>query len=228
MTRILIAEDEARIVSFLEKGLRAGGYSTVAVDNGVDALALARDDSFDLLLLDLGLPGMDGHEVLTTMRSRGETMPVIILTAKAGVDDTVRGLQGGADDYVPKPFRFEELLARIQLRLRDPQTSEPTTTTVLRAGTVSLDLRTRRVTVADGDDERSISLTAREFALAEVFVRHGGQVLSRQQLLSHMWGYDFDPGSNVVDVYVRYLRQKMGEHTIETVRGMGYRLVTDP
>lgn len=225
MTRILIAEDEQRIVSFLEKGLRASGYSTVAVATGPDALALARDDSFDLLLLDLGLPDMDGYAVLSAMRARGERMPVIILTAKAGVDDTVRGLQGGADDYVAKPFRFEELLARIRLRLRD---GAPTETTVLRAGPVNLDLRTRRASVNSADGtEQTVALTAREFALAEVFVRHGGQVLSRQQLLSHVWGYDFDTESNVVDVYVRYLRRKLGDDVIETVRGMGYRLVTD-
>jgi two-component system copper resistance phosphate regulon response regulator CusR len=222
MTRILIAEDEDRIVSFLEKGLRAGGYSTVAVGTGADALALARDDSFDLLLLDLGLPGMNGHEVLRSMRSRGETMPVIILTARDGVDDTVAGLQGGADDYVPKPFRFEELLARIRLRLRDGAAPE---STVLLAGGVTLDLRSRRASVADPNGgARIVELTAREFALAEVFLRHAGQVLSREQLLSHVWGYDFDPGSNVVDVYVRYLRRKLGESVIETVRGMGYRL----
>ena len=222
MTRILIAEDEDRIVSFLEKGLNAGGYSTVAVGTGPDALALARDDSFDLLLLDLGLPGMNGHEVLRSMRARGETMPVIILTARDGVDDTVAGLQGGADDYVPKPFRFEELLARIRLRLRDGAAPE---STVLLAGGVSLDLRSRRASVNDPDGStRVVELTAREFALAEVFLRHAGQVLSREQLLSHVWGYDFDPGSNVVDVYVRYLRRKLGESVIETVRGMGYRL----
>jgi two-component system copper resistance phosphate regulon response regulator CusR len=217
MTRILIAEDEDRIVSFLEKGLRAGGYTTVAVGTGHDALALARDDSFDLLLLDLGLPGMNGHEVLRAMRARGETMPVVILTARDGVEDTVAGLQGGADDYVTKPFRFEELLARIRLRLRDGASTE---STVLLAGGVTLDLRSRRAAVGD----RVVELTAREFALAEVFLRHAGQVLSREQLLSHVWGYDFDPGSNVVDVYVRYLRRKLGDGVIETVRGMGYRL----
>jgi len=223
MTRILIAEDEARIVAFLEKGLRAGGYSTVAVSDGHDALALARDDSFDLLLLDLGLPGMDGHEVLRAVRARGVTMPVVILTARDGVDDTVSGLQGGADDYVTKPFRFEELLARIRLRLRDGGAPE---STVLVAGGVSLDLRSRRASVADAaaGPPRVVELTAREFSLAEVFLRHAGQVLSREQLLSHVWGYDFDPGSNVVDVYVRYLRRKLGEGVIETVRGMGYRL----
>ena len=222
MTRVLIAEDEARIVSFLEKGLRAGGYSTVAVATGPDALALARDDSFDLVLLDLGLPGMNGHEVLRAIRARGETLPVIILTARDGVDDTVSGLQSGANDYVTKPFRFEELLARIRLRLRDGAAPE---STVLLAGSVSLDLRSRRASITEPDGRQNVvELTAREFALAEVFLRHPGQVLSREQLLSHVWGYDFDPGSNVVDVYVRYLRRKLGESVIETVRGMGYRL----
>ena len=219
MTRILIAEDEARIVSFLEKGLRANGYTTSAVDNGVDARALARDDTFDLLILDLGLPGLDGRSVLREIRARGERIPVIVLTARDGVDDTVGSLEEGADDYVTKPFRFEELLARIRLRLRSEPTAEPT---VLSAGRLSLDLRSRRANF----DGRTIDLTAREYALLEMFLRHADQVLSRQQLLSHVWGYDFDPGSNVVDVYVRYLRRKVGEGTIETVRGMGYRLIT--
>jgi DNA-binding response OmpR family regulator len=219
MTRILIAEDEERIVSFLEKGLRATGYSTVAVYTGPDAAALGRDESFDLLILDLGLPGIDGHEVLRTIRARGERMPVIILTARDSVEDTVAGLERGADDYVTKPFRFEELLARIRLRLRDDAASE---TSVLSAGTVSLDLRSRRASV----DGRMVELTAREFALLETFLRHAGQVLSREQLLSHVWGYDFDPGSNVVDVYVRYLRRKLGDTVVETVRGMGYRLAS--
>jgi two-component system, OmpR family, copper resistance phosphate regulon response regulator CusR len=217
MTRILIAEDEPRITSFLEKGLRANGFTTAVAETGPSAAAMARDADFDLLVLDLGLPGMDGQHVLRELRSRGERMPVLILTARSGVGDTVAGLEGGADDYVTKPFRFEELLARIRVRLRDHGDSE---TTVLRAGDVVLDLRTRRATV----DDRSVELTAREFSLAETFVRHPGQVLSREQLLSHVWGYDFDPGSNVVDVYVRYLRKKLGDDVIETVRGMGYRL----
>jgi DNA-binding response OmpR family regulator len=218
MTRILIAEDEARIVSFLEKGLRANGYSTVAVDNGNDAAALARDDSFDLMILDLGLPGRDGRDVLRAVRERGDRIPIVVLTARDGVEDTVGSLEEGADDYVAKPFRFEELLARIRLRLREEPTAE---TTVLTAGSVSLDLRSRRAT----HGSRTIELTAREFALLETFMRHPGQVLTRAQLLSHVWGYDFDPGSNVVDVYVRYLRRKLGEDVIETARGMGYRLV---
>jgi DNA-binding response OmpR family regulator len=219
MTRILIAEDEARIVSFLEKGLRSNGYSTVAVTTGTDAAALARDDAFDLVILDLGLPGLDGREVLRVVRGRGERLPVIVLTARDGVDDTVGSLEEGADDYVTKPFRFEELLARVRLRLRDDVAEE---STVLSAGGVSLDLRSRRATA----DDRTIELTAREFALLETFLRNPGQVLTREQLLSHVWGYDFDPGSNVVDVYVRYLRKKLGEGVIDTVRGMGYRLET--
>lgn len=218
MPRILIAEDEERIVSFLEKGLRASGYVTTAVFTGPDALLYARDGDFDLLVLDLGLPGMDGTEVLRALRSRGERLPVIVLTARDGVADTVSTLEGGADDYVTKPFRFEELLARIRVRLRDDApTSE---TTVLKVGAVTLDLRTRRA--AHGD--RTVELTSREFALLETLMRHPDQVLSREQLLSHVWGYDFDPGSNVVDVYVRYLRKKLGASAIETVRGMGYRL----
>ncbi|MDO8362830.1 MAG: response regulator transcription factor [Actinomycetota bacterium] len=217
MTRILIAEDEPRIVSFLEKGLRAAGYTTLAVDDGIAALSLARDESFDLLILDLGLPGIQGQEVLQRMRSRGEQLPVIILTARAGVDDAVAGFEGGADDYVIKPFRFEELLARVRVRLRGAPTTE---SAVLRGADITLDLRTRRAAVGD----RVVELTAREFALLEHLLRHTGQVLSREQLLSHVWGYDFDPGSNVVDVYIRYLRKKLGNDTVETVRGMGYRL----
>jgi len=217
LTRILIVEDEPRIVSFLERGLKSAGYSTIAVDRGKDAVALARDDAFDLMILDLGLPDFDGQRVLAQIRTRGEQLPVIILTARDGVEDTVRGLEGGADDYVTKPFRFEELLARLRLRLRDEATTE---STVLVAGILKLDLRSRRASVG----ERVVELTAREFALLETMLRHAGQVLSREQLLSHVWGYDFDPGSNVVDVYVRYLRRKLGDGVIETVRGMGYRL----
>ena len=218
MTRILIAEDEDRIVSFLEKGLRAGGFTTVAVGTGPDAITLARDDSFDLMILDLGLPGKDGQEVLRTIRARGETLPVIVLTARTGVSDTVTSLETGADDYMTKPFRFEELLARIRLRLKKEAAPEPA---VLGTGRVKLDLRSRRAAV----DDRVVEFTAREFALLETFLRHPGQVLSREQLLSHVWGYDFDPGSNVVDVYVRYLRRKLGENVIETIRGAGYRFV---
>jgi len=218
MTRILIAEDETRIVSFLEKGLQANGYTTIAVGTGTDAIALARDDSFDLLILDLGLPGTDGHEVLRQVRGRGEQLPIIVLTARSGVDDTVGVLDGGADDHVAKPFRFEELLARIRLRLRDD--AAPSGAAVLTVGDLELDLR-RRCAIAGGVET---DLTSREFALLETFMRNPGRVLSRMELLSSAWGYDFDPNSNVVDVYVRYLRNKIGGDAIETVRGAGYRL----
>jgi len=217
VNRILIVEDEERIASFLEKGLRANGFATAVAADGDQALARIRVEEFDLVVLDLGLPGRDGLEVLQELRAKDSRTAVIILTAREGVRDVVTGLEGGADDYVTKPFRFEELLARVRARLRAERVSEPT---VLRVGASALDLRTRRVIV----DGRAIELTAREFALAETFFRHPGQVMSREQLLSHVWGYDYDPGSNVVDVYVRYLRKKLGEERISTVRGMGYRL----
>jgi DNA-binding response OmpR family regulator len=217
MKRILIAEDEPRLASFLDKGLRSNGFVTTVAEDGAKASLLARDQEFDLLLLDLGLPGKDGTEVLREMRASGQRMPVIILTARDDVSHKVGGLEGGADDYVTKPFRFEELLARVRVRLRDERTVERT---VLRAGEVVLDLRTRRASTQG----RTIDLTAHEFTMLEVLIRHAGQVLSREQLLSHVWGYDYDPGSNVVDVYVGYLRKKLGPDSIETVRGMGYRL----
>ena len=217
MTRILIAEDEARLAAFLEKGLQSHGFVTTVAGDGATALSLARDEDFDLLVLDLGLPALDGLSVLRTMREQGRRMPVVILSARDEVDDKVVGLEHEADDYPTKPFRFEELLARVRVRLRDAGTAEQT---VLRAGEVGLDLRTRRAHV----DGRAIELSAREFTMLEVFLRHPGQVLSREQLLPHVWGYDFDPGSNVVDVYVGYLRRKLGRDRIMTVRGMGYAL----
>jgi DNA-binding response OmpR family regulator len=217
VNRILIVEDEERIASFVEKGLRSNGFATSVAADGEEALAAARASEFDLVILDLGLPDRDGLEVLQELRGRDRQTPVVILTAREGVRDVVAGLEGGADDYVTKPFRFEELLARVRARLRAERAPEPT---VLRVGDCALDLRTRRVIV----DGRAVELTAREFALAETFFRHPGQVLSREQLLSHVWGYDYDPGSNVVDVYVRYLRKKLGGGRITTVRGMGYRL----
>jgi two-component system copper resistance phosphate regulon response regulator CusR len=217
MNRILIAEDEPRIAAFLDKGLRANGFSVTVVDDGGEALVLADSDDFDLVILDVGLPTLDGFGVLRALRAAGRQLPVIILTARDSVEDTVAGLEGGADDYVAKPFRFDELLARVRVRLRADRAPEAT---VLEVGEASLDLRTRRLVV----DDRTVELTAREFALAEMFFRHPGQVLSREQLLSNVWGYDYDPGSNVVEVYVRYLRQKLGEGRIKTIRGMGYRL----
>lgn len=220
MSRILLAEDEPRIVSFLEKGLRSNGFTTTRAGDGITALELACSGEMDLVVLDIGLPLMDGFTVLKQLRSQGFTLPVIVLTARDAVDDTVTGLSLGADDYVRKPFAFEELLARIRLRLRSTSTSTAEET-VLQVGGLDLDLRTRRASVDGG----VVELSAREFALAEVFMRHPDQVLSREQLLSRVWGYDFDPGSNVVDVYVRYVRAKIGKDRIQTVRGMGYRLV---
>lgn len=218
VNRILIAEDEERIASFVEKGLTSNGFTTTLVADGESALQYALTGGFDLVILDIGLPIRDGFTVLRTLREAQVSTPVIILTARDTVRDTVAGLEGGADDYMTKPFRFEELLARVRLRLR--ASSRAPETTVLRAGELSLDLRTRRARVG----QRTVDLTAREFVLLELFLRHPGQVLSREQILSHVWGYDFDPGSNVVDVYVRALRKKLGAERIATVRGMGYRL----
>ncbi len=221
MSSILVVEDEARISTFVEKGLTAAGYATTVVTDGRSALDYLATGSFDLVLLDVGLPGLDGFEVLRRFRAGGATTPVIMLTARTSVDDTVTGLDGGANDYLPKPFKFDELLARIRVRLREAG-QQGAAETVLRHGEITLDLRARRITV----DGTTLDLSAREFGLAEQFLRHPDQVLSREQLLSRVWGFDFDPGSNVVDVYVRYLRAKIGADRIETVRGMGYRLAS--
>lgn len=219
MARILIVEDEPRIASFVAKGLGAEGHQTTVAADGLTGLDHALSGDFDLLVLDIGLPALDGFDLLEQLRAQGSRMPVIVLTARDSVSDTVSALEGGADDYMPKPFRFAELSARIKLRLRQPTAPTDADLGVLDAGGVRLDLRTRRATVAGQEAE----LSAREFALAEIFLRNAGQVLSREQLLDHVWGLDFDPGSNVVDVYVGYLRRKLGASTISTVRGMGYR-----
>ncbi|HET8926795.1 MAG TPA: response regulator transcription factor [Microbacterium sp.] len=216
MTRILIAEDEPRISSFVSRGLEAAGYATVIVDDGAEAYRRAVAGGIDLILLDVGLPSMDGFEVLSELRDQGITVPVIMLTARSSTLDTVSGLDAGANDYVSKPFKFDELLARIRSRLRE---SVNTGRIEIIHDDVALDPLTRRATV----DGREFDLSAREFALAEQFLRHPGQVLSREQLLSRVWGLDFDPGSNIVDVYVRYLRAKLGPARIVTVRGAGYR-----
>ncbi len=218
MARVLIVEDETRIASFLVKGLRSHGFASEVVGTAEEGLARALSGDFSIVILDIGLPDRDGFWLLSELRRRDQALPVVILTARDTVADTVAGFEGGANDYMTKPFKFEELLARIRARLHDSRRAlrEPR----LEVAGVTLDLRSRSVTV----DGREVELSAREFALAELFFRHPGQVLSRAQILNDVWGYDFDPGSNVVDVYVGYLRKKLGAGAITAVRRMGYRL----
>ena len=218
MARVLIAEDEPRLAAFLEKGLRSSGFTTTVVGDGPRAASTASESDFDLMILDLGLPGKDGLEVLRELRATGSRLPVIILTARDDTSDRVAGLEAGADDYIGKPFHFEELVARVRARLRD-DTRPGEDRHVISIGGITLDLRTRWVSTGGAE----IELSAREFELLRTFLEHPNQVLSREQLLAHVWGYDYDPGSNVVDVYVGYLRRKLGARAFETVRGVGYR-----
>ena len=215
MTRILLVDDEPHIIALLERALRTDGLEPLVAEDGETALELLETEEVDLIILDVGLPGIDGFDVLRRVRGSGSAVPVIMLTARSGTNDTVEGLDAGASDYVPKPFVVAELLARVRSRLRE----SPGPATVITRDGVSLDMLTRRATV----DGRDIDLSAREFALAEQFLRHAGEVLSRETLLSRVWELDFDPSSNVVDVYVRYLRGKVGASRIVTVRGEGYR-----
>jgi DNA-binding response OmpR family regulator len=222
--RVLLVEDEERVASFVAKGLEGAGFLTEVVLDGRSALErMLAEDPVDLVLLDVGLPDMDGFEVLVEMRKVDQTTPVIMLTARGDVPSRVRGLDLGADDYLPKPFDFEELIARIRAQLRHARQSEGS---VLESGDLHLDLKTRRAKRA----EHTADLTSREFALLEFLMRHDGQVLTRSQILSSVWGYGFDPQSNVVDVYIGYLRGKLDradeDTIIETVRGGGYRLRT--
>jgi two-component system, OmpR family, response regulator QseB len=220
MSRILIVEDEPKIAAFIEKGLRSHGFITATAADAKNALMMAIDGEFDLMILDLGLPGKDGLQILEELRGQGEVLPIIILSGRDDIQTKIAGFEGGADDYLTKPFSFEELLVRLRVRLRGRDDRTNSDETVLKIKNVTLDLRTRKVKVGD----RTIELPAREFTLAETFFRHPGQVMSREQLLDRVWGYDYDPGSNIVDVYVGYLRKKLGSNLIETVRGMGYRL----
>ena len=220
MTSILIAEDEPRIASFIEKGLKAKGFTTAVASDATSVVQMVFNDSFDLLLLDLGLPEKDGLVVLEELRGQGANLPIIILTARDDINDKIAGLEGGADDYITKPFRFEELVARINLRLRSNQTTSTNKNTVLQVCQIVLDLRTRKVEYQD----RQIELPAKEFTLLETLMTHPGQVMTREQLLDRVWGYDYSPGSNIVDVYIGYLRKKLSSEAIETVRGVGYRL----
>lgn len=216
----LIVEDDARICSFLEKGLAAEGYRTVTARSGERALAEVSLQPFDLVLLDLGLPGLSGEEVLGQIRARMPALPVIILTARAELDQKVRGLNLGADDYITKPFAFAELVARIRSALRTSARSVPTEIVV---DDLALDLLSKIARRG----ERRIELAPREWSLLELFMRHPTQVITRARILNEVFGYDFDVASNVVDVYVGYLRRKLngpGEQSfIKTVRGAGYR-----
>jgi DNA-binding response OmpR family regulator len=218
MARILSAEDEPRLAAFLEKGLRAGGFVTTVVADGIGARTMATDEDFDLLILDLGLPGRDGLDVLRDVRAAQNKLPVIILTARDDTSDRIAGLEAGADDYIGKPFHFEELVARVRARLRGDQGPSEERHQISEGG-ITLDLRTRWVSAGS----TTVELSAREFELLRTFLEHPNQVLSREQLLAHVWGYDYDPGSNVVDVYVGYLRRKLSNDAFETVRGVGYR-----
>lgn len=221
MSRILIAEDDRGIADFINRGLTSAGYACDVVDSGATAFHMARSGDFDLMILDLGLPHMDGTDVLEELRSLRVSLPVIVLTARTNLEARIRSLEGGADDYMPKPFQFAELLARVRLRLADKANVGDNGGALLSRGELSLDLRTQKIRIG----EKSKDLSRREFGLLETFMRHPGQILSRAQLLSMVWGMDFDPGSNVVDVYIRTLRKKIGAERIETIRGSGYRLV---
>jgi len=218
VSRVLVVEDEERIALFVQRGLRAAGYAVEVAGDGAGALAAVRGGAPDLVVLDLGLPDVDGLEVLATMRGEGHRMPVIVLTARDEVADKVVGFERGADDYVTKPFAFEELLVRVRARLRTTGRAEAQE---LVHGDLRLDLRTRRARTPDRGEHE---LSGREFALLEALMRHPGTIRSREELLDRVWGFDFDPGSNVVEVYIRYLRQKVGADRIKTVRGSGYRM----
>jgi two-component system OmpR family response regulator len=218
--RILIVEDEPRIVRLLERGLAAHGHQVESASDGEDGLLMAGDEAIEMVILDIGLPGLDGHEVLRQVRARRPDLPVLMLTARDDVGSKVRALDSGADDYLTKPFALEELLARVRALSRRRDQAQAS---VIEVGDVRIDLLARRA----WRGEREIELAAREFALLEYFLRHPGQVLSRSQILEAVWEYDYDPGSNVVDVYVGYLRRKLRGSAdpapISTVRGAGYR-----
>ena len=222
VVRILVVEDEPAIADFLRRGLQAEGYSVDCALDGVEGERRALSGEVDLVILDVMLPERDGMLVLDKIRSRKPGLPVIMLTARGEVEDKVSALDSGANDYVTKPFSFDELAARVRAHLRSPEQGRATELSV--AG-IKLDFLTRRVE----RDGMPITLSAREFELLAYFMRHPGQVLSKQQILSAVWGYDFDPGTNVVEVYVGYLRRKLaangGPTPIETLRSVGYRLV---
>ncbi len=219
--RILIAEDEVGIARFLERALEAEGYSTEVAADGDAAIGLALTGDFDLVLLDVMLPGRSGLEVLQEIRTHRPEVPVVMVTALGQKEDVVRGLNLGADDYVTKPFDLDELIARVRAQLRRPAQRDPTR---IEAGGITVDLKTREVSRAG----QSVHLTAREFELLVYLMRNADQVLSREQILNAVWGYDYDPGTNVLSVYINYLRRKLtvdgDPPPIETIRSAGFRL----
>ena len=217
--RILIVEDEEKVASFIRKGLEQSAYSVDVVSNGEDALTHAAAMEYDAIVLDLMLPGMDGLQVVKTLRERGSDVPVLALTARGTLEDRVKGLDAGCDDYLPKPFSFDELLARLRALLRRAGTVR---TPVMEFAGLILDPATRTVT----REGKRIELTNREYALLELLLRHPQQVMTRTQLIENVWGYDFDPSSNVLEVYMNFLRKKIdagfSRKLLHTVRGVGY------
>jgi heavy metal response regulator len=224
--RVLLVEDERKVAAFIRKGLTEEGYAVVVAHDGPAALAQAWAAEPEVIILDVMLPGLDGVEVARRLRAQGCAVPILMLTARDALRDKVQGLDAGADDYLTKPFAFEELLARLRALLRRSQGAA--TATTLRVADLCLDPATRRVTRGG----QVIDLTAREYALLEYLLRHAGRVLNRATLLQQVWDYDFDPESNVVEVYINYLRRKVDEgfepKLIHTVRGMGYVLRESP
>ncbi|MBI2300895.1 MAG: response regulator transcription factor [Armatimonadetes bacterium] len=217
--RVLVAEDEQRILSFVQRALEEQGFDVVPVRDGDEALSLAQVEHFDVLVLDIMLPGRDGLSIVRRLREQRCATPILVITARSALEERLEGLNLGADDYLTKPFYVEELIARIHAVLRR---SSADRSSVLQAGELSVNLLTRDVRVA----EREVELTGREFDLLGYLLRSAGRVVPRTQLLEHIWGYDFDPGSNVVDVCIQRLRRKLDPYgeLIETVRGVGYRL----
>jgi DNA-binding response OmpR family regulator len=217
--RILLVEDDTRVASFIRRGLREENYTVDVAPNGEDALFLAQTGEYDLLILDLMLPKRNGLDVLRTLRSEGSTVAVLILTAKDELQDKVTGLDAGADDYLTKPFGFDELLARVRTLLRRRGSLTPT---VLKAADLELDVMRHRATRSG----KALSLTGREFALLEFFLRHANQVVTRTMLAEHVWEHDFDPLSNVIDVHIARLRRKIDggfkPKLLQTIRGRGY------
>jgi two-component system OmpR family response regulator len=215
--RVLVVEDEAKLAALIRRGLREEGLAADVAGTGDDAVWMARAVEYDAIVLDVMLPGVDGFGVCRRLRAAGTWTPVLMLTARDAVEDRVEGLDAGADDYLTKPFAFAELLARLRALARRPAVERPT---VLAVGDLRLDPATRRVWRGDAE----VHLSAKEFALLEAFMRRPGEVLSRFYLLEHCWDSGYENRSNVVDVHVRALRQKVGRESVETVRGAGYRL----